>query len=64
MGSKNRHNFTKKAIEEFLPPTEKLQEHWWDTKIRGLYVLITSHGTKTFYVRRKVKGRSERILLG
>jgi integrase len=58
-------NFRKKDIEDLpLPADGKLQEHWHDTKVRGLYVLVTAAGTKTFYVRRKVKGRSERLLLG
>jgi integrase len=65
MEGDRRLNFRKKDIEDLpLPDDGKQQEHWHDTKVRGLYVLVTVGGTKTFYVRRKIKGRSERLLLG
>ena len=65
MTNENRLNFTKKAIEELEPASKaKKLEYFWDTKTRGLYLLVTAGGIKTFYVRRKVKGRSERLLIG
>lgn len=38
--------------------------YYWDTRTRGLFLLVTSNGFKTFYVRRKLKGKSERLLVG
>lgn len=57
--------FTKKNIESLeLPPESKKQERFYDTKTRGLFILVNPGGTKTFMVRRKVKGRSELYTLG
>ncbi len=60
----NKLNFTKKKIEGLEPPDGKQQERFYDSKTRGLFILVTSAGAKTFYVRRKVKGRSELYTLG
>lgn len=58
-------NFTKKAIEDLeFPAAGKRQERYYDTKARGLFLLVTAGGMKTFYVRRKIKGKSELFLLG
>lgn len=64
MSETKRINFTKKAIEELGCPAGKRQDRVYDTKARGLFVLVSAAGVKTFYVRRKVKGRSELFLLG
>jgi integrase len=57
-------NFTKKALEILpLPDTGKRLEAY-DSKTPGLLVRITSTGTKTFTVYRRVKGRPQRIKLG
>jgi len=58
-------NFTKRHIEELpLPTGGKSHIIYWDTLIRGLYCMVTARGAKSFYVRRKVKGVSERLFLG
>ena len=58
-------NFTKKELEGIEPPQGSgKQVRYYDTKTRGLLLLVTSGGAKTFYVRRKVKGRSELYALG
>jgi len=64
MDENNRINFTKKKIEGLEPPNGKQQERYYDSKTRGLFILVTTAGAKTFYVRRKVKGRSELYVLG
>ena len=56
-------NFTKKSIEDFSLPAKGWQYHY-DTKVRGLGIDISSTGTRTFIVYRKVQGRPERLTLG
>ncbi|MBX9689091.1 MAG: site-specific integrase [Candidatus Obscuribacterales bacterium] len=58
-----RLNLTKRKIEE-LPPAKSEKEQYWDTKSRGLYIQVSKHGAKSFYVRRKIHGHSERLFLG
>jgi integrase len=58
-------NFTKRAIEEIAPASpERKKDYYWDSKTRGLYLCVTAKGVKSFYVRRKIKGHSERLLIG
>lgn len=65
MPETKRINFTKKSIEDLEYPSDgKRQERYYDTKARGLFLLVTEAGMKTFYVRRKIKGKSELFLLG
>ena len=64
MSETKKINFTKKAIEDLQCPAGKRQERVYDSKARGLFLLVTPNGLKTFYVRRKVKGRSELFQLG
>jgi len=60
-----RINFTKRTLEDLdWPQPGKRQERYYDTKARGLFLLVTEARMKTFYVRRKVKGKSELFLLG
>ncbi len=63
MTETNKINFTRKEIEGLSLP-QKQQERYYDTKSRGLFLLVTANGFKTFYVRRKVKGKSELYMLG
>ena len=65
MAETKKFNFTKKAIENLEPPEgSKQQDRYYDSKTRGLFLLVTTGGAKTFYVRRKVKGKSELYMLG
>src|ERR1700757_4026482 len=58
-------NFTKKKIAAIEPPDDGQQQvRYYDTQTRGLFLLVTAAGTKTFYVRRKIKGKSELYVLG
>jgi len=56
----NRLNFTKRALEE-LPSAN--DSTFWDTKTRGLYLRVAGD-SKSFYVRRKYQGKSERLFIG
>ncbi len=64
MKTDNKINFTKKALEVLPLPPQGKRFYYYDTKVRALIISVTSKGTKTFYVYRKVKGRPERIMLG
>jgi hypothetical protein len=59
-----RFNFTKTALAALAAPPAGRRAIYWDTKTRGLMLLVTAGGVKTFYVRRKLSGRSERICIG
>ena len=58
-----KFNFTKKWIED-VQPSESDKAQYWDSKSRGLYLQVSKAGVKSFYVRRKVHGHSERLFLG
>lgn len=56
-------NFTKAALDTVSLPPEGQRTRIYDSKIRGLLLEISSKGSKTFWLRRKINGRSiwERI---
>ena len=60
----NKINFTKAAIRDLPTPPQGRRATYYDTKTRGLNIIVTDSGTKTFYVRRKLHGVSERVRLG
>ncbi|TMH32600.1 MAG: site-specific integrase [Betaproteobacteria bacterium] len=57
-------NFTKTAIAALPAVAAEQRATYYDVKTRGLVILVTPRGAKTFYVRRKIKGRTERIHIG
>lgn len=57
-----RFKFTKRKLEA-LEPQEKITTYH-DTEVKGLKLVVSKAGTKTFYVYRKVNGRPERIKVG
>lgn len=57
-------HFTKRALESAACPAGDDRVYLYDTQTRGLALLITSSGSKSFYVYRRVGGRPERIRLG
>lgn len=62
--AKNKLNFTKAILETLpIPPAGK-RAYYYDTKMRGLGVSITSNDTRSFIVYRKISGKPERITLG
>ena len=56
--------FTKGSIAALPCPEKGKQATWYDTKSRGLCVMVSYSGKKSFDVLRKFKGKPERILLG
>ena len=62
--AKNRIHFTQALIDGLPPAVERRCDTYYDDSSRGLCVLITRRGVKSFYVLRKFKGRTERVLLG
>ncbi len=60
----NRINFTKKALEKLPSPEKGGRDTYYDEKTSGLALRVTSTGTKTFMVYRRVQGRAERVTLG
>lgn len=56
-------NFTKQFLLKCKPPA-KGRIYMQDTQEKGLSASITSHGVITFFVRKRVGGKDERIYLG
>lgn len=59
----NSFNFTKASINA-LPIPSKGVEVYHDTKEKGLRLYITSTGVITFFIRKRINRRDERIILG
>lgn len=57
-------NFTKVSLAKLPMPERGISKLYYDTQVRGLTLMITAHGTKTFYFSKKIKGRVERIKIG
>ena len=56
-------NFTKKDIDT-LPVPSKGFATYSDTTEKGLKLYITPTGTKTFFIRKFINGRDERLIIG
>ena len=60
----NRLNFTQKSLSNIAPPA-KGRTYFYDTRVDGLVLSVTSNGTKTFQVYRWVKQTGPvRVTLG
>lgn len=59
-----RFNFTKKYIAGITTPNDSKRVYYYDTKLPGLTLSITSAGTKSFMIYKKVKGKPIRHTLG
>jgi len=63
----SRINFTKQSLEKLTPPPKdggQVYDTYYDLKTKGLVLLVSYGGSKTFYLYRKINGRPERIKLG
>lgn len=60
----NKINFTKAAIDDLALPEHGKRADYQDTKTTGLQLRVTSNGTKTFSVLRRIHGTLERITIG
>lgn len=56
-------NFTKAEINK-LPTPNKGLFYYKDTKEKGLSLYITANRIITFFIRKRIKGKDERILIG
>ena len=56
-------NFTKTIINN-LPIPEKKLSYYKDSKEKGLSLYITNNGVITFFIRKRINGKDERILMG
>lgn len=60
---KSKLNFTKAALDAVPVPSKGRRTRVFDSKSRGLLLEVTSTGSRVFWLRRKIEGRSnwERI---
>lgn len=56
--------FTKERLAQIPLPADGALAYYKDTKQSGLQLYITSTGVITFFVRKRVQGRDERLLIG
>lgn len=56
-------NFTKESLTE-LPNAAKGFDTYRDRQEKGLIITVTAKGVKTFYLLRKIEGKSYRIKIG
>lgn len=56
-------NFTKAEINK-IPTPEKGLLYYKDTKEKGLSLYVTSNRIITFFIRKRIEGKDERILIG
>ena len=56
--------FTKTSIAALPPASPGKRDTYIDDETPGLEVRVTSNGTKTFYCRRWVNGKAERVKIG
>lgn len=59
-----RNNFTKKVVDKLPLPTKGKSVDYYDELQRNLFFRVTNAGSRSFYVRRKISGISERIFIG
>lgn len=55
-------NFTKAFLEKL--PTPEVSRDYYRDKEKGLYLYITKNGIKTFYIRKNINGKDDKIVLG
>lgn len=60
----NSFNFIKKSLDALHLPNEGKRLYVYDTKVRGLELMVTPQGTKSFKVYRKFNNKPIRVTLG
>lgn len=60
----NRLNFTKRVLQELPLPESGKRSYFYDTRINGLVLQVTSTGAKSFQVYRKLHNKPVRVTLG
>jgi integrase len=64
MSRKNTINFTKKALDNLPIPTGDSRPSYYDEQINGLLIRVTSKGTKSYMVFRRINGVPKKNTLG
>ena len=57
-------NFTKRSIDALPLPEMGKRLYVYDTKVRGLELMVTGHGSRSFKVYRKLNEKPVRVSLG
>ena len=57
-------NFTKKSLDALPLPEKGKRLYIYDTKVRGLELMVTDQGSKSFKVYRKLNDKPIRVTLG
>lgn len=60
----HRINFTKAALSKAENAAKGRKDYYYDEREKGLVMAVTSTGTKTFYLYKRIDGRPERLMLG
>lgn len=60
----NSFNFTKKSLDALQLPGPAKRLYMYDTRVRGLELMVTEQGTKSFKVYRKLNDKPVRVTLG
>ena len=64
MSRKNTINFTKKALDNLPIPTGDSRPSYYDEQVNGLLIRVTSKGTKSYMVFRRINGVPKKNTLG
>ncbi|MDD2839803.1 MAG: site-specific integrase [Rickettsiales bacterium] len=56
-------NFTKSELNNIVIPKNG-REYYQDLKEKGLSLYVTSNGIKTFYIRKRINGKDEKVIIG
>lgn len=57
-------NFTKAALIKAPASQKGSKDYYYDDREKGLMMAVTSTGTKSFYLYKRIEGKPERLLLG
>ena len=60
---KNAFSFTQPRLEAINPP-KKGRDSYRDTKVAGLYFVITANDSKSFYFVKRIERKTRRIRIG
>lgn len=64
MGNESRLRFTKAALTAIGAPADRSRAVYHDTEVKGLVLIVTANGAKSFYVYRRVEGQPTRVFIG
>jgi len=64
MKEEREFQFSHRKLESLLPSRPGSRTEYRDSKLKGLYLRVSSKGVKTFVVRKSLQGRSLKVTLG